>query len=628
MGVCRLCNAKTSGTGCYCLTCKTKGVVLACAWCGKSLTLDPKKYDTAMRRNPERKWTHTECKSDWLQKGIWTDAKRAATSKQTTERNLDADYRKLHAEKTAEGHRTEKARAKASTSASKRFQSQEQRDVVSNTLKDYNSLEENRQLRRETAQKFWDSDAGIISKFKISNALGEFWTDEQRQRKAEFLQEFYQTDLGLAAREAMSQGRIDMFASELGVVVKESLSAKSKSFFNDPDKLAIYKESLKKYWQSDSGIEVRTGIADRDVDTLMFVNMQMYWPTKSEPELLELHRDAHLRHYESNYWEELVTHIKSIKGVCTRNDLSRATGLPYSVVSLDSKGIHGLSNNTSELQRDVTTYISMLYTGTIITDSFPAFLKVAETRRQLDIYIPDKNLAIEVNGTYWHSEQKGKDKNYHYSKSKLCRAEGIRLIHIWEHEWNNPVQQAVLKSILQSALGLSKTVYARKLQVQYKKSAEMREFFTTNNIQGFRGGEFAVCLVEPATREVLLAYLIGKGNHFSKGYKYEVIRGACKLGYSVVGGFSKAFKHLFADHTEFDNVIYYIDYNYFDGKSLQSNTAWKFNSEAVSFKNYFVATGEVKNRNPRKHAEITQGYAAGTILKLWNAGVAGYVYKK
>jgi hypothetical protein len=53
---------------------------------------------------------------------------------------------------------------------------------------------------------------------------------------------------------------------------------------------------------------------------------------------------------------------------------------------------------------------------------------------ELDLYIPDKNLAIEFNGDYWHSELH-KDKDYHYNKFKLCRERGINLISIFESEW-------------------------------------------------------------------------------------------------------------------------------------------------------------------------------------------------
>ncbi|HDK25997.1 MAG TPA: hypothetical protein ENG48_02745, partial [Candidatus Atribacteria bacterium] len=54
---------------------------------------------------------------------------------------------------------------------------------------------------------------------------------------------------------------------------------------------------------------------------------------------------------------------------------------------------------------------------------------------EIDIYIPEKKIAVEYNGLYWHSEKAGKDKNYHLNKLKLCSEKDIRLIQIFEDEW-------------------------------------------------------------------------------------------------------------------------------------------------------------------------------------------------
>ena len=40
--------------------------------------------------------------------------------------------------------------------------------------------------------------------------------------------------------------------------------------------------------------------------------------------------------------------------------------------------------------------------------------------KELDFYFPEKNIAIEFNGLYWHSEQMGCHKFYHLEKTKNC----------------------------------------------------------------------------------------------------------------------------------------------------------------------------------------------------------------
>ena len=47
---------------------------------------------------------------------------------------------------------------------------------------------------------------------------------------------------------------------------------------------------------------------------------------------------------------------------------------------------------------------------------------------ELDIHIPDYNLAIETNGLHWHSERYLGD-DYHLIKTNKCNEKGIKLLH-------------------------------------------------------------------------------------------------------------------------------------------------------------------------------------------------------
>jgi len=54
-------------------------------------------------------------------------------------------------------------------------------------------------------------------------------------------------------------------------------------------------------------------------------------------------------------------------------------------------------------------------------------------KRELDMYIPELNIAIECNGLYWHSDLM-KSKDYHLDKTEQCESKGIRLIQIFADE--------------------------------------------------------------------------------------------------------------------------------------------------------------------------------------------------
>ena len=286
--------------------------------------------------------------------------------------------------------------------------------------------------------------------------------------------------------------------------------------------------------------------------------------------------------------------------------------------------LHKTARNTEHL---IDKFIRSIYKNTIIYNTrsiIPPY--------ELDIYIPDKKVAIEFNGVLYHNSTINpyndipKDKNYHYMKSKLCEEKGIRLIHIYEYEWFNERQRPILESIIKNALGITEhIIYARQCKIEIKQSKEMKQFFNDNNIQGFRGGSFSICLVDKKTNEIYMAYMFGKA-FFGKGkYEWEVIRGATKLNYSVIGGASKIWNYFIKNYNP-KSIVYYIDYNYFNGNSLPY-LGLKYIKTQPSFKNYFIKEKIVKNRDPMHHKDIVKGYEDGSILQIWNAGTKVYVWE-
>jgi hypothetical protein len=47
-----------------------------------------------------------------------------------------------------------------------------------------------------------------------------------------------------------------------------------------------------------------------------------------------------------------------------------------------------------------------------------------------------------------------------------------------------------------------------------------------------------------------------------------------------------------------------------------------------SFKNYFIETKEVKNRDPAHHNYINELYDSGKVIPIYNAGTKVYVYEE
>jgi len=195
--------------------------------------------------------------------------------------------------------------------------------------------------------------------------------------------------------------------------------------------------------------------------------------------------------------------------------------------------------------------------------------------REIDIYVPSKNFAVEYDGLYYHSEYSGnKDKHYHVSKTNMCESIGVQLIHIFDSEWNDPIKQKIIKSILKHKLGVSSNrIYARKCILADLTPSIATNFLNANHLSGFRGAKFHKGLYY--NNELVSVMSIGE-ERYSKEKCYEITRFASVLDVSVVGGLSKLFKSFVLDAP----VISYADRRY--STTLNSSYSAIFKNNIVT----------------------------------------------
>ena len=86
---------------------------------------------------------------------------------------------------------------------------------------------------------------------------------------------------------------------------------------------------------------------------------------------------------------------------------------------------------SSSYEQEIANYISTFYDGELIRND-----RSVLNGKELDLYYPEKKIAVEFNVDYWHDENH-KPKDYHYNKFKICRESNILLISIFEIEWNS-----------------------------------------------------------------------------------------------------------------------------------------------------------------------------------------------
>ena len=181
---------------------------------------------------------------------------------------------------------------------------------------------------------------------------------------------------------------------------------------------------------------------------------------------------------------------------------------------------------------------------------------------ELDIYISSHNLAIELNGLYWHSETNGKDRNYHLDKTELCNKQNIQLLHITDSEWL--YKQKIVKSVILSKLGIYKhKYYARKCYIKEIDSNIKNKFLEDNHLQGQDRSFIKLGLYHD--NDLLSVMTFGNRKITGGSSKFELIRYCNKLNIQVVGGASKLFKY-FINNYEYDNIVTYADRRWSNGQ--------------------------------------------------------------
>lgn len=225
--------------------------------------------------------------------------------------------------------------------------------------------------------------------------------------------------------------------------------------------------------------------------------------------------------------------------------------------------------------------------------------------KEIDIYIPDKKIAIEYNGLYWHSET-FKDKNYHLRKTMDCENQNIKLIHIFEDEWQN--KQDICKSRILNILGLTENrIYARKCVIKQVDNKTSTKFLNDNHIQGNCISKYAFGLY---FNDELVSLMSFSSLRKSLGYKsskgvFELIRFCNKLNTTVIGGANKLLKH-FIKTIHPIKIISYADRRWSNGNLYEK---LNFNFVKNTSPNYFYVMKHkrVHRFNFRKSKLIEMG---------------------
>lgn len=190
--------------------------------------------------------------------------------------------------------------------------------------------------------------------------------------------------------------------------------------------------------------------------------------------------------------------------------------------------------------------------------------------KEVDIYIPEKKLAIEYDGLLFHSmgysnimkfNREDFDKSYHLKKTDICEEHGVQLLHVFENEWLDRNIKEIWKSVILNKLGYNNIIYARHCEIRVIPSDQGFLFEEENHLQGGIRAKITIGLFY--RNELVQVISFGK-SRYDKKYEWELLRLCSKKFFNIVGGASKLFKYFIRNYNP-ESIISYANRRWSNG---------------------------------------------------------------
>lgn len=292
-------------------------------------------------------------------------------------------------------------------------------------------------------------------------------------------------------------------------------------------------------------------------------------------------RGVNVSHHARNHLSDQVKSLLTDPNKLV--DWFHSSGLPITVAAKtlglsDSTLCNALKRNHIDYSLPSKTYVEQVMVDFCRTLNVDVHTnnRAIISPLELDIVLPEKKLAIEVNGLFWHSVER-KGVGYHKHKLTAAAQAGYGLLQFWDTEVTDKLE--IVQSIIKTRLNLSNRLHARSLLLGDVTVEKARDFLNENHIQGDTTRHSVRYGLYTANSE--LVALMTFGRH--PKYQWELVRFCAKRNLSVVGGASRLFK-AFVERTHAQRCVSYCDQRLFTG-NLYINLGFELTH--TSRPNYF-----------------------------------------
>lgn len=267
-----------------------------------------------------------------------------------------------------------------------------------------------------------------------------------------------------------------------------------------------------------------------------------------------------------------------------------------------------IGDSKSIKEKELYEFIQSVYSGEVI-QSWRDVLEI-------DVYLPELKLGFEFNGIYWHSN-KFKDSGYHLNKTKYFKESGIRIIHIWEDDWNN--KRSILESQIRNWLGLTvNSIFARRCYIkEINNSRISTEFLEKNHIQGFVASNLKLGLFYNNELVSLMTFDHLEGRKKMKDDEWNINRFCNRLDTNVIGGASKLLNY-FIKNYRVKRIISYSDQDWSLGGLYETLGFEKVNENDPDYKYIIEGIRVHKSRFRKSKTGISENKL--NLLKVYDCG--------
>ncbi len=256
---------------------------------------------------------------------------------------------------------------------------------------------------------------------------------------------------------------------------------------------------------------------------------------------------------------------------------------------------------------------------------------------ELDILLPEYNIAIEYNGIYWHSERKYKNSKYHLNKLNICNKNGIGLLHIFEDEYLE--HQDIVYDKIKHLLGLNRDlmrINGRDCKVILIDKQLAKRFLDTNHIQGFVNSSVYI----GAFYENKLIAVMSFKKEKRGEYDWELTRFATDITKRIPGIGGKMFK-FFTLNYKFRNIKSFADRRWTVSAEDNFYTKIGFKIDKIEKPDYRYVVGKKRKHKFLFRKQILhKKYGLPLTMterqmcdylgfyRIWDCGLIKYVYHK